>query len=113
MKVVLTILCSLMILLAGGCVIMTAGSGMGVIGLINLLIIVPNALMIAAIYGFSGPMRPVFIAFAIVDVAVALLVGGLTLSVAGSDEQILFIGLLITFAFLLKAGLSWRFRRTG
>ncbi len=100
-----------MILLAGGCVVATAGSGMGVIGLINLLIIVPNALMIAAIYGFSGPMRAVFVTFAVIDVAVALLVGGLTLSLPGGDQGVVFIGLLITFAFLLKAGLSWRFRR--
>ncbi len=106
MKVVLTILCGLMILLSGGCVI-AGGGGMDAIGLINLVVIVPNALLIAAMYGFSGSMRPVFIGLAIADIALALLLGGLTVALAGTDVEMLWLGLLITFAFLLKGGLTW------
>ncbi len=106
MKIVLTILCGLMILLSGGCVI-SVGGGMDAIGLINLAVIVPNALLIAAMYGYSGPMRPVFIGLAITDIVIALVLGGLTVSLAGPDLQVLWLGLLITFAFLLKGGLTW------
>ena len=49
----------------------------------------------------------VFLGLAIADVAIALTLGALAISLAGSDLQVLGLGLLITFAFLLKGGLTW------
>ena len=107
MKILLTILCGLMILLSGGCVVAIGGSGLNMIVLLNLLIIVPNILMILAMYGLSTPMRPVFILLAIADLVIALLVGGLTIMYSAGDGQVFGFGLLISGAFLLKAFLTW------
>ena len=107
MKVLLTILCGLMILLSGGCFLALGGTS-NPFSLINLLIIVPNILVIAALYGLSNPVRPVFIALAVVDFLVALIIGGLALSAASGDVQLQLLGLLIAGVFVLKGVLTWR-----
>ncbi len=106
MKVLLTILCGLMILFSGGC-FLALGGAMNPFSLINLLILVPNILVIAALYGMSNPIRPVFIALAVVDFLVALIIGGLALSAGGTNLQVQLTGLLIATAFLLKGVFTW------
>ena len=105
MKVLLSILCGTIILFVGGCVVTLAGDGWW-LAVISWGVVALNVLMIAAIWGISGPMRPLFIGMAILDVAVALMLGGLTLTYAGSDPDMLRWGLLTAAAFLVKAGLS-------
>ena len=105
MKVLLSILCGTIILFVGGCVVTLGGDG-GLLAAVSWGIVVLNALMIAAMWGISGPLRPVFIGMAVIDVAVAMLLGGLTLTYAGSDPDMLRWGLLTALAFLVKAGLS-------
>lgn len=106
MKVLLTIFCGLAILLAGGCVLLT-GRELGPIGLLNFAIIVPNALMIAAMYGLSGPMRPVFITFALIDIGLALLVMVVALS-EPSDQTVMTFAVLIAALFVAKAVLTFK-----
>ena len=106
MKVLLSILCGTVILFVGGCV-MSLGSGGGPIAWASWGVVGVNLLMIIAMWGLSGPMRPLFIAMAVLDVAVALVIGGVTVSEAGSDKDLLFWGLVAALAFALKAGLSF------
>lgn len=105
MKVLLSILCGTIILFVGGCVI-TLGSSGGLLAIVCWGIVALNALMIAVMWGISGPLRPLFYVMASADVAVALILGGLTLAYSGNDKQMLQWGLLAAVAFLVKAGLS-------
>jgi hypothetical protein len=105
-KVLLTILCGLMILFSGGCFLALGGTG-NPFALVNLLILVPNILVIAALYGLSNPIRPVFIALAVVDFLVALIIGGLALATSGTNIQVQLIGLLIAIAFVAKGVFTW------
>ena len=105
MKIVLSILCGTIILFVGGCVFTLGGDG-GLLAAVSWGIVVLNALMIAAMWGVSGPLRPVFIGMAVVEVAAALLLGGLTLTYAGGDQDMLRWGLLTALAFLVKSALS-------
>ena len=106
MKVLLSILCGTVILFVGGCV-MSFASGGGPIIWASWAVVVVNLLMIAAMWGFSGRLRALFIGMAVLDLAVALLAGGVTLYNAGTDDELLFWGLLTALAFLVKAGLSY------
>jgi hypothetical protein len=110
MKILLTILCGVMILSAGGCVVMAGGQA-GIITIVLSAIVVLNALMIAAMYGLAGPMRPAFMTLAVVDVLVAIAVMGLALSFSVNDAGIIPLAGLIAAGFLLKAGLSWAIQR--
>jgi hypothetical protein len=105
MKVLLSILCGTIIVFVGGCVVTLAGDG-GWLSIIAWTVVVLNVLMITAMWGVSGPMRPVFIGMAVIDLAVALVLGGVTLTYAGGDPDMLRWGLLTALAFLVKAGLS-------
>lgn len=110
MKVLLSILCGTVILFVGGCV-MSFGSGGGPIIWASWAVVVVNLLMIAAMWGLSGRMRALFVGMAVLDLAVALLAGGVTLYNAGTDGELLFWGLLAALAFLVKAGLSYKMSR--
>jgi hypothetical protein len=106
MKVLLFILAALMILLAGGCAIV-AGREIGIASLILWGVVVLNALLIAAMLGYSGPMRPVFIILMVLDVGVVLLVLGLAISQGTTDQAVWMGALLISAAFAAKAGLTY------
>ena len=110
MKVFLTILCGLMVLLAGGCTL-AIGSGGGIVSLVLAGIVALNVLMIAAMYGYSGPMRPAFITLAVADVLVAIGVMALALSLSVNDAATIQLAALIAAGFLLKAGLTWAMQR--
>ena len=110
MKILLSILCGIIVLFVGGCV-MSLGGGGGPIIWASWAIVIANLLLIAAMWGMPGPMRALFIAMAVLDVAVALLLGGVVLAESGSDPGLLFWGLLIAVAFLVKAGFSYKMSR--
>ena len=92
---------------------MSLGSGGGPIIWASWAIVIANLLMIAAMWGMPGQMRALFIAMAVLDVAVALLLGGVVLAESGSDPGLLLWGLLIAAAFLVKAGLSYKMFEAG
>ncbi len=110
MKVLLSILCGTVILFVGGCV-MSLGSGGGPIIWASWAVVIANLLMIAAMWGMPGQMRALFIGMAVLDLGVALLAGGVTLFNSGTDRELLFWGLLVALAFLVKAGLSYKMSR--
>jgi hypothetical protein len=103
MKVLLTILCGIMLLFSGGCVVVLMGNtgfAAGPLILIPAAIAILNLLVVTALWGFSRPRRGVFMALAALD----LIVVGLMIALwsqlgasSGSDN---------TLAFLLVAGLA-------
>ena len=106
MRILLSILCGTVILFVGGCV-MSFGSDAGPIAWLSWAIVAVNLVMIAAMWGLAGPMRPLFIAMAVLDLGLALIIGGLALSESGSDRDLLFWGLVAALAFAVKAALSF------
>lgn len=106
MKIILSILCGTVILFIGGCAVTLGGEG-GPIVWASWAIVLANLSMIVAIWGMPSRIRPLFIGMAVLDVVVALLLGGATLFNSGTDRELLFWGLLVAFAFLAKAGLSY------
>jgi hypothetical protein len=106
MKVILTIFSGLMALFTGGCGLLLGGS-LGLVSLILLGIAALNLLMILAMYGYTGPMRPAFITLIVADLVVAggLLLLGFVGSI--SDPSVLPLAMLLAGAFLVKAGLSY------
>ncbi len=106
MKVLLTILCGTVILFVGGCV-MSFGSGGGPIVWASWGIAGVNLLMIAAMWGIAGPMRPLFVAMAVIDVALALGLGFVVMTDAGTGAELMAWGFGIVGAFLVKGALSY------
>ena len=106
MKILLSILCGTVILFVGGCV-MSFGGDAGPIAWASWAIVIVNLLLIAAIWGLTGPMRPLFVIMGVVDVGVALVLGVLTISESGRDKELLVWGLAAAAAFLVKALLSF------
>jgi hypothetical protein len=105
-KVLLSILCATVILFIGGCV-MTIGQDGGAIAWTSWAIVGVNLLMITAIWGVTGPLRPLFIGMGGVDAVVAFIIAGATLFNAGNDQEVLRWGLLIAVAFVGKSLLSF------
>lgn len=111
MKVMLAILCSVMLLFGGGCVIALGAFHVGAGGLtfIPLAIAVFNAIVLAAIFGWSNPWRPVFYMLAVADVIIA---GGTIfayLAYSANDTSVLPWALAMAVGFGLKGFLTWRY----
>lgn len=105
MKIVLTILCGLMALFGGGCALMIA-NGAGTITLLPLAILIFNALILFALWGWKTPWRPAFYILGIIDLLIA---AGFAIAVAasGRDAQYIAVPFLMAAAvFALKGALT-------
>ena len=114
MKVLLAILCAAMVLFGGGCVIALGAFnvGAGGLSLIPMAIVVINAIVLAALFGWSNPWRPAFYILAIADFVIA--VGTIIAYVAFSanDTSVLPWALAMMAGFGLKGFLTWRYVKT-
>jgi hypothetical protein len=106
MKVLLIILCAIMLLFSGGCVIFLGGS-VGGLSLIPLGVAVLNGFALAAIFGWAKATRAVFYILVVLD---AIAVVGLSVAWAAygaNDPTIVPWGLLLIGGFALKGLLTW------
>ena len=114
MKVLLATLCVAMLLFGGGCVIALGffNVGAGGLTLIPIAIFVINAIVLAALFGWSNPWRPAFYILAIADFIIV--VGTLLafLGMASNDMSVLPWALAMMAGFGLKGFLTWRYVRT-
>ena len=106
MKILLSILCGTVILFVGGCVVSFGGDA-GPIAWLSWGVVIVNLLLIAATWGLTGPLRPLFIIMGVVDLGVALVLGVVTISDSHLDPGLMAWGLAIAAAFLVKALLSF------
>jgi hypothetical protein len=105
MKIILTILCGLMILFAGGCTILAGAAGP--VAIIPAGVVILNVLVLGAMHGFASPGKWVFYTLAILDV---LAVIGLTItwfSLGMTDDQLNIFAVLLIAAFAVKAALTF------
>lgn len=110
MKVLLAVLCVAMLLFGGGCVIALGffNVGAGGLTLIPVAIFVINAIVLAALFGWSNPWRPAFYILAIADFIIAV---GTIISYAvfsANDTSVLPWALAMMAGFGFKGFLTWR-----
>ena len=105
MKIILTILCGLMVLFAGGCTILAGAAGP--LAIVPAGLVVLNVLVLGAMHGFANPRKWVFYTLAILDV---LAVMGLMIawsSLGMTDDQLNILAVLLVAAFTVKAALTF------
>lgn len=113
MKIILAIFCALMVLFAGGCALIliadgsySSGSGSVALSVVPGGVAALNVLMLLGMFGKKEPQRWAFYVLAAVDVLAALLLAGLSFSVAGQMGDIFVISLPLFALLLLKAWLT-------
>lgn len=113
MKVILGIFCALMVLFAGGCVLILlselayGGGGETVaLALIPAAIAVLNVLVLLPLFGSSPPRRWAFYLLAAVDVAAALVMGAIWASMASQMPDTVVLAVPVIGLLLLKAVLT-------
>ena len=105
MKIVLTILCGLMILFAGGCTILAGAAGL--VAIIPAGVVVLNVLVLGAMYGFANPAKWVFYTLAILDGLVVILLTIAWLSFGMAENELNILALLLISAFAVKGALTY------
>lgn len=105
MKIILTILCGLMILFAGGCSILALMAGP--LALVPAGVVVLNVLVLGAMYGFANPRRWVFNTLAIIDALVVIILLILWSSFGATDQQTNIFAVLLVAAFAVKGALTY------
>ena len=105
MKIILTILCGLMILFAGGCSIFALMAGP--LALIPAGIVVLNVLVLGAMYGFANPRRWAFITLAILDALATIVLLIVWSSFGTSDDQTNIFAVLLIVALAVKGALTY------
>ena len=113
MKILLTILCGLMVLFAGGCaLLLVGGSGFGGMfqsvpfALIPGGIAVLNLAVLGAIWGFAKPSRAAFITLMVLDALVVLIILVTWASFGLADSQVNMLAGLTAGAFAAKGLLT-------
>jgi len=114
MKILLTILCAVIVLFAGGCaLILIAPSSFGGLFAVPLGAVIPggiaalNVLVIAALWGRAKPRKAVFYTLVVLD---ALVVAGLGIAWAGmgtGDSELNTLAGLTIGAFAAKGLLTY------
>ena len=114
MKVLLAILCVAMLLFGGGCVIALGffNVGAGGLTLIPIAIFVINAIVLAALFGWSNPWRPAFYILAIADFIIAVGTIIAYAAFSANDTSVLPWALAMMAGFGLKGFLTWRYVST-
>lgn len=113
MKILLTILCGLMVLFAGGCaLLLVGGSGFGGMfqsvpfALIPGGIAVLNLAVLGAMWGIAKPSRAVFITLMVLDALVVLIVLVTWGAFGLADSQVNMLAGLTAGAFAAKGLLT-------
>jgi hypothetical protein len=105
MKIILTILCGLMILFAGGCTILAGAAGQ--VAIIPAGVVVLNVLVLGAMYGFASPAKWAFYTLAILDGLAIILLTIAWLSFGMTENGLNILGLLLISAFAVKGALTF------
>ena len=113
MKIMLTILCGLMVLFAGGCALLLV-SGSGYNGMFQSVpfalipggIAVLNLAVLGAIWGFAKPSRAAFITLMVLDALVVLIILVTWASFGLADSQVNMLAGLTAGAFAAKGLLT-------
>lgn len=114
MKILLTILCGLMVLFAGGCALLGLASAApfhllqgSALALIPAGIAGLNILVLGALWGFAKPNRGIFITLVVLD-AIVVVIFALSWSWFGlEDPGINLFAAGIIGAFTIKGLLTW------
>jgi hypothetical protein len=103
-KVILGLMCGLVILFGGGCVLL-AGSGLGIFGLLIFAVVALNAMVLLALFGWNDmPPWPLYVLAAIDLLIAAACVYGLTMVGSGGGyEGVLIIPLVLAACKALLA----------
>ena len=105
MKIILTILCGLMILFAGGCTVLAGAAGL--VAIIPAGVVVLNGLVLGAMYGFASPAKWAFNTLAILDGLAVILLTVAWLSFGMTDNGLNILALLLISAFAVKGALTY------
>ncbi len=105
MKTILTILCGLMALFAGGCAVLTVAAGP--LALIPASVVVLNALVLGAMYGFASPRKWVFHTLSGLDGLAIILLAIAWLSFGMTDSQLNGLAVLLISALAVKGALTY------
>ncbi len=106
MKILLIILCAVMLLFSGGCVIVLGGN-VGPLSLLPLAVAVLNGVVLAAVFGWMKASPVAFYSLVVLD---AIVVGGVGIALVGfgpAETGIVPLGLLLMAGFALKGLLTW------
>ena len=106
MKVLLSILCGLIVLFAGGCTLL-AVSGAGLSGALvsGPLLVIPaavailNVMVLAALWGFATPNRGILVTLLVLDVLVVLALAATWVSLGGGDRDMNILAVLLVGGF--------------
>jgi hypothetical protein len=111
MKILLTVLCAIMVLFSGGCVVMLGGN-VGPLSLIPLGVAVLNGLVLAVIFGWAKAAPGAFYTLVVLDVIVVVGLTIATFSFGASDASIYPWGFLLVAGFALKGLLTWLYLKS-
>jgi hypothetical protein len=106
MKILLAVLCAIMVLFSGGCVVMLGGN-VGPLSLIPLGVAILNGLVLAVIFGWAKAAPAAFYTLVVLDAIVVLGVGVSLVGFGSGDVSILPLGILLMGGFALKGVLTW------
>jgi hypothetical protein len=111
MKVLLAILCLIMILFGGGCAVALGGAG--TFSLLPIGIVALNGIVLAAIFGWAKPPKPVFYVLAVVDFIIAIGFSIMVLGFGGLDRDLAIWAVLLIGGFAIKGALTWAYMRSA
>lgn len=119
MKVLLSILCGLIVLFAGGCTLL-AVSGAGLSGALvsGPLLVIPaavailNVMVLAALWGFATPNRGILVTLLVLDVLVVLALAATWASLGGGDRDMNILAVLLVGGFAAKGLLTGLYLRS-
>ena len=105
MKIILTILCGLMILFAGGCTVLAGAAGP--VAIIPAGVVVLNVLVLGVMYGLAKPAKWVFYTLAILDGLAVILLTIAWFSFGMTENELNILALLLISAFTVKGALTF------
>ena len=105
MKIILTILCGLMALFAGGCTVLAGAAGP--LALIPAGVVVLNVLVLGAMYGFANPRKWAFLTLAVLDGLAVILLAIPWFSFGMTDSQLNGLAVLLISAFAVKGAMTY------
>jgi hypothetical protein len=114
MKILLTILCALMVLFAGGCALLVLG-GNGLDGVLSagpfVLILAGiaclNLMVLGALWGFAKPSKPAFLTLVVLDAIVVVVIGFFWAEMGLGDEELNMLVAVTMAAFAAKGLLTY------
>ena len=119
MKVLLSILCGLIGLFAGGCTLLAlSGAGLsgvlasGPLMLIPAAVAILNVMVLAALWGFARPNRGVLVTLLVLDVLFVLALLATWASMGGGDRDMNILAVLLIGGFAAKGLLTGLYLRS-